>query len=95
MLPLPRVPKLGPRRRNGLVCVWCRGEAEVDLGPRIGVVRGRLERFFPRACRSCVRAEAERVHNLHARTCHRCAPGQYCPDRRALYALAHQTGDAP
>jgi hypothetical protein len=93
MLPLPCVATLDAERRDGQKCVWCSGDPSVSLGPRIGVVRGYLERFQPRACLSCVTGEAARVYGIHRRNCRRCGGATYCPDGRALYALAHQTGE--
>ena len=87
MLPLPRIATLDAERRDGQACVWCGGEPSIDVGPRTGLL--------PRACQPCVIREARRVHGVHARQCRRCGARAYCPDGRALYALAHQTGEAP
>ena len=88
MLPVPKAAGLATERVEGKRCVWCGAAATVELGPRLSVVDAALQRWEPRACRSCARREASRVYDIHIRTCARCSHGEYCPDARALYTLA-------
>ncbi|MET7651548.1 hypothetical protein [Streptomyces sp. NPDC005486] len=88
MLPVPKAAGLAPERVEGKRCAWCGGADTVALGPRLSVIGGTLTRWEPRGCRSCTRREAGRVHDLHITSCARCSHGEYCPDARALYALA-------
>ncbi|MEU6230001.1 hypothetical protein [Streptomyces sp. NPDC047042] len=73
----------------GHCCVWCGGIASVDLGPRLRIADGGLQRWRPRACRTCVVGVAEKRHGTHRETCARCTPWEHCRDSHALYALAH------
>jgi hypothetical protein len=90
MLPVPRAAGLTRDQVEGKVCVWCGGSPDdhIDLGPRISVVRGKLQRWFPRACQACTGRNAIRVYRLHIGTCARCSHRDYCPDSAALHALA-------
>ncbi|MEU5281134.1 hypothetical protein AB0G87_32540 [Streptomyces asoensis] len=88
MLRVPKAADLAPERVEGKRCVWCGGAVSVDLGPRLSVIGGKLTRWEPRGCRSCVRREAGRVYDIHVTTCARCTHRDYCPDSKALYALA-------
>lgn len=90
MLPMPKPARLDAERINGACCVWCGGPTSVALGPRIRRAAGGLERWFPRACRSCTGLEAGRVYQLHLTTCARCTHGDYCPDSYALRDLARE-----
>ncbi|MEH0582829.1 hypothetical protein QA942_01445 [Streptomyces sp. B21-106] len=88
MLAVPRAAGLASERIDGKRCVWCAGPASMDLGPRLSVIDGVLQRWEPRGCRSCVRREAGRVYDIHVTTCARCSHRDYCPDREALARLA-------
>lgn len=88
MLPVPRVAGLPAEQIAGKCCVWCGDPASMDLGARISPLGGTLQRWEPRACRSCAGREAERVYGLHITTCARCSHRDYCPDREALVRLA-------
>ncbi|MGW1532350.1 hypothetical protein [Streptomyces aureus] len=94
MLPMPRVRSLTPEQIEGAACPWCAihvdGDAGLRLGPRIGVTGSGIARWFPRACRPCVGKAAARVYRLHVRTCARCSHRDYCPDSKALHALAQE-----
>lgn len=90
LLPLPKVSDLSEARRRGATCVWCdtplTAETARDLGERPAPDGGQL---FPRGCSPCVRRTAVRVHNVHPRTCPRCADNKGpCYTRRALHSLA-------
>jgi hypothetical protein len=89
MLPVPKADALTPERVAGTRCVWCGKGVSVILGPRLSVIDAGLERWQPRACASCTRREAARVHAVHLTTCPRCTHWDYCPDSRALYNLAN------
>lgn len=88
MLRAPTAAGLPPQRIKGTLCVWCGQEPSMDLGPRLSVIKGTLQRWHPRSCRPCARSEAARVHGIHRQTCPRCSHGEPCPDGRALYDLA-------
>ena len=88
MLPVPKLIGLDDDQRAGLRCVWCGGPPALTLGPRLGADTGELHRWTPRACRPCAAREAGHVYRAHGRTCAHCTPTVYCPDRRALHALA-------
>ncbi|QJT06349.1 hypothetical protein G9272_43610 [Streptomyces asoensis] len=60
----------------------------MDLGPRLSVIDGVLKRWELRGCRSCAKREAGRVHDIHITTCARSVRRDYCPESKALYALA-------
>lgn len=91
MLCVPRIWKLTAPYRHGEVCVWCGEEPTLDLGPRLSSEDGKLVRWLPRSCLDCAAQEAARVHRIHVRVCARCTPFLYCPDSRALHALATKT----
>ena len=88
MLRVPTAAGLDDERVAGRRCVWCGGLPTMVLGPRLSVLEGMLRRWEPRACCSCAGREAGRVYDLHIATCARCTHREYCPDARALYALA-------
>ena len=91
MLPMPKAAGLTAAKMDGTVCVWCGRTPDgggVKLGPRISVIAGALKRWFPRACRACAGKKAASVYQLHIQTCARCSHQDYCPDSRALHALA-------
>ncbi|WP_327319273.1 hypothetical protein [Streptomyces sp. NBC_01235] len=88
MLPVPKAAGLASERVDGKHCVWCGGAPSMELGVRLSVIDGTLKRWEPRSCQSCARREAGRVYDVHIRACARCSHGDYCPDARALYALA-------
>jgi hypothetical protein len=70
--------------------VWCRETLDdhIDLRPRLSVVAGRLERWWPRACQPCTSRKAARTYQAHIGTCVSCMHREYCLDSRALHALA-------
>ncbi|MER6955016.1 hypothetical protein [Streptomyces sp. NPDC000618] len=88
MLPVPRAAGLASERIEGKRCVWCGGADTAEQGPRLSVIGGTLKRWEPRACRSCTGREAGRVYDVHITACARCIHRDYCPDSKALYALA-------
>uniref|UniRef100_A0AAU2A0J0 Uncharacterized protein n=1 Tax=Streptomyces sp. NBC_00093 TaxID=2975649 RepID=A0AAU2A0J0_9ACTN len=90
MLPVPRAGGLSRKRVEGKVCVWCRQAlaGHIDLGPRLSVIAGQLERWWPRGCRPCAGRNAARTYQAHIGTCASCTHRVYCLDSRALYALA-------
>lgn len=96
MLPMPKARTLKQVQIEGKACVWCSdgldGDSTLHLGPRIRVAEGTVKRWWPRACWPCVGAAARRVLGLHRRTCARCSHRDYCPDSRALDALARECG---
>jgi hypothetical protein len=97
MLPVPNAGVLSRKRVEGKVCVWCRETLDdhVDLGPRLSVVAGQLERWWPRACQPCTGRTAVRVYRLHLGTCASCSHREYCLDSRALHALAVESSRTP
>ncbi|GKQ36907.1 hypothetical protein [Streptomyces sp. A012304] len=88
MLAVPKAARLARARVTGQLCVWCGKTPEMGIGPRLSVIDGVLQRWLPRACQSCASREAARVYGIHIRTCPRCSHRDYCPDSRALHALA-------
>ncbi|MFF1548721.1 hypothetical protein [Streptomyces sp. NPDC058291] len=88
MLAVPRAADLDGEQVDGKRCVWCSGAASMQLGPRLSVIGGTLQRWEPRGCRPCARREAGRVYGIHITTCARCSHRDYCPDSQALQALA-------
>jgi hypothetical protein len=92
MLPMPKASGLTSAQIGGTACPWCAVQFGTDagtpLGPRLRVMVGCLEQWFPRACRPCIRREAARVADLHDETCGRCSRNVYCTDSRALHQLA-------
>ncbi|MFF0222611.1 hypothetical protein [Streptomyces sp. NPDC004629] len=92
LLPLPRIRGLTEDQVCGRACVWCRTSltagAVMSLGPRRrpGTESGAC--WYPRGCTMCVRAEARRVVDLHARTCSTCRGPRACSTRRELLGLA-------
>ncbi|MEU0118512.1 hypothetical protein ABZ137_33685 [Streptomyces bobili] len=78
---------LPAERLAGTRCVWCGGAATDALNARLSVVKGELLRWEPRSCLPCLRREAERVYNIHIKSCARCTHRDYCPDSKALYEL--------
>jgi hypothetical protein len=91
MLCVPRARLLTEPYLDGKVCVWCGQEPTLDLGPRLSAVCGKLVPWRPQSCLDCAADEAARVHRIHLRVCARCTPFLYCPDSRALHALATKT----
>ncbi|QJT04334.1 hypothetical protein G9272_31955 [Streptomyces asoensis] len=95
MLPMPKVHTLTPEQIDGTACPWCSkplGDTGMKLGPRIRVADGAVRRWLPRACRKCVGVQAARVYRIHIGSCARCSHRDYCPDSRALRALALECG---
>ncbi|MGQ4358583.1 hypothetical protein [Streptomyces sp. SAS_272] len=95
ILPVPRQSGLTPEQVRGACCVWCSADltaAAVDLGRRYGSFMGVRGPWFPRACDSCTRAQARRVHDIHVGTCDRCSGRSHvlCPDGQSLYRLARE-----
>ncbi|KPI20087.1 hypothetical protein OK074_7636 [Actinobacteria bacterium OK074] len=76
LLPIPPVATLSEQQVCGHVCVWCGAALAtgrvVDLGQR------QIQRLdchitmFPRACRACVRVQAEVAVRGHTDTCEMC-----------------------
>lgn len=87
LLPTPMAADLPAERLAGTRCVWCGGAATDALNARLSVVKGELLRWEPRSCLPCLRREAERVYNIHIKSCARCTHRDYCPDSKALYEL--------
>ncbi|MDF3144510.1 MULTISPECIES: hypothetical protein [unclassified Streptomyces] len=86
LLPLPKTSTLSDAQRRGVNCAWCAivltAETARSLGARPAPGGGQM---FPRGCISCVSCEAERVYNVHSRSCPRCAAGRAeCGIGRAL-----------
>lgn len=90
MLPAPPLTGLPEERCDGLACVWCGGPPAIALGPRLSVTRDALHRWAPRACHWCTTRTAARTYQAHIHGCAHCTPMLYCPDARALHALAHR-----
>lgn len=90
LLPLPRTDGLTQPQLDGETCVWCSVKPRVPfrLGIRLSSHRGRLLRWTPIAHKRCASTRAARVHRIHIQSCARCSHGDYCPDSRALHALA-------
>ncbi len=88
MLPTPKADGLDADHLAGACCVWCGGPTSVALGPRIRPAAGGVQRWFPRACRTCTGRKAVDVYRLHTTTCARCSHRDYCPDSQALHELA-------
>ncbi|UIX32842.1 hypothetical protein [Streptomyces sp. GQFP] len=94
MLPVPHAGCLSRKRVEGKVCVWCRQTLDdhIDLEPRLSVVAGQLERWWPRACRPCAGRKAAHTYQAHIRACASCTHRDYCLDSHALHGLALECG---
>ncbi|WP_432158957.1 hypothetical protein [Streptomyces sp. bgisy153] len=88
-LVLPARETLDDAQQRGAACVWCSapldGERAVDLGEQ-----PLPDRWFPRACQSCVAGRAWRGFLDHAMPCSQCGgtTGVLCDTGRALVRLA-------
>ncbi|MDQ1037288.1 hypothetical protein QFZ75_003704 [Streptomyces sp. V3I8] len=90
MLPVPKIHTRREDQREGRACVWCghRQATLAPLGPRLSADHGLLTRWTPQACSVCIHLHANRVLQIHVGICQECTRMTYCPDARALHALA-------
>nr|WP_202469824.1 hypothetical protein [Streptomyces sp. SID2888] len=86
-LALPELLDLDEDRAAGRTCVWGGEPLTIETAVELGEQTA-PDRWFPRACRTCVAARAHRGLLSHGSTCPQCAaPDAQRPVGRGLYRL--------
>ncbi|MFI5684664.1 hypothetical protein [Streptomyces sp. NPDC051636] len=99
LLALPPLDGLADEKTRGAACVWGAEplsiETAVDLGEQTSLLKGSTSRvgmrWFPRACRPCVRRQAMTALQEHTGSCEQCVDDfSQCDTGLALVRLVRE-----